>query len=59
MTLSVSQSLVVGGFGVGVDPPVKANVKVDIKSPKAVKMLVIVITCSRNSVRIRSASVVS
>ena len=54
-----------GGLGAGdgtsgiLPPPVSASTSADIAMPIAVRMLTIVIPCSRKSVRIRSASVSS
>ena len=53
-----------GGLGVGdgtgaLPPPVSASTSVEIAMPIAVRMLTIVIPCSRKSVRMHSASVVS
>ena len=62
LTHSLSPPLSDGaGVGDGVDPPppVSARTTVDIAIPIAVRMLAIVMPCSRKSVRMRSASVVS
>ena len=61
LTHSFKPPLSKGGAGVGVPPPppVSASTRVEMVTPSAVSMLAMVILCSRNSVRIRSASVVS
>ena len=55
--------LLSGGLGIGAGalppPPVSASRRVEIAMPRAVKIDAMVIPCSRNRVRMRSASVVS
>ena len=63
LTDSLTQPLS-GGLGAGdgvtpASPPVRARTRVLIAMPIAVRMLTIVIPCSRKSLRMRSASVVS